>query len=88
MTCTKIFESSAMEVPEMAEQILSVSTTKKPICIAVDGICLSDDIGGIHGFVDLLEDLHGKDADAAEAAKAWAKGIGWTGRTVKPPSML
>ena len=47
-----------------------------------------DDVGGIHGFVDMLEDLHGKDVDVAEAVRAWAKEMGWTGRAVKPFSML
>lgn len=61
---------------------------KKPICIVADGVCLVDDVGGIHGFVDMLEDLHGKDVDVAEAVRAWAKEMGWTGRAVKPFSML
>lgn len=88
ITCTKIYEPKISESSNTENRILSVATTRKPVCISADGICLLDNVGGIHGFIDMLQTLHGKDADEAEAAREWAKEQGWTGRVVKPLSML
>lgn len=88
ITCTKIYEPKISESSNTENRILSVATTRKPVCISADGICLLDDVGGIYGFIDMLQTLHGKDADEAEAAREWAKEQGWPGRVVKPLSML
>ena len=59
-----------------------------PMCLATDGLCLLDDVGGVHGFEDMLRIIHGDYPAEAEEMREWAKGMGWTGRMSKPKKML
>lgn len=88
ITCTKIYEPKISESSNTENRILSVATTRKPVCISADGICLLDNVGGIHGFIDMLQTLHGKDVEEATDVREWAKEQGWTGRAVKPSSLI
>ena len=72
----------------MALKIATVAVKKRPIALSVDGFCLMDDVGGIHGYVDFLRIIHGKDPNEKEDMKEWAKWMGWTGRMIKPENLL
>ncbi len=60
----------------------------KPVCIAADGLNLVDDCGGIHGYLNMLETIYGRDALKAEDMKNWARSLGWTGKMSTPEKML
>ena len=70
-------------------EILSyVAFKKNPICVSADGMNLVDDVGGVFGFVDFIETLHGDDAEEAQEMKNWAESLGWSLRMNKPEKML
>lgn len=72
----------------LRDQIAKVVTSKRPVCIAADGLDLIDDVGGAHGFCDFLLSIHeGTDEEKSEM-KEWAAGQGWSGRRVKPENIL
>ena len=60
----------------------------RPVCIAKDGIELVDDVGGIHGFCEMLETIYECDFYDEEAVEerentlGWAQMMGWTGRRI------
>ena len=78
-------------VPQDADfsyTIACVSGKEKPVCIALDGMPVMDDVGGIHGYIDFLETIHGDDPQEKEESREWAKFMGWTGRMNKPETVL
>ncbi len=60
----------------------------RPICVDADTLPVCDDVGGIYGYCNMLEVLHGEDLEEKESMKEWAKGMGWTGRKINPPNIL
>ncbi len=74
--------------PEISEQVYQVRKTGKPLCIAMDGKRLLDDVGGIGGYCDFLMTINGKDATAKQEMKEWAHGLDWTGRRCRPDKLL
>ena len=73
---------------DIALKIATVVLMRRPTCIAMDGMPLVDDVGGIGGFIDFLEKTHCNDSYEKEELKEWAKGMGWTGRMSKPENLL
>ena len=73
---------------DYAELLRNTVYKKVPLCLAADGLCLLDDVGGVHGFVDMLRTIHGDDPAEAEEMREWARGMGWTGRMSKAEKML
>ena len=93
LTTYRYFDTSGEEAAEERRTVLAeIDVKKRPICIDMDGPMLLDDVGGIHGFHDMLKVLKDPDADTSEEErrdmKVWAKGMGWTGRTPKPENLL
>lgn len=72
----------------MALKVATVAMKKCPVCIALDGMSLMDDVGGIHGYIDFLRTIHGNDPDEREDMKSWGRWMGWTGRMNKPETLL
>lgn len=60
----------------------------RPVCVDVDALPVCDDVGGIYGYCNMLEVLHGEDLEEKESMKEWARGMGWTGRKTNPPNIL
>ena len=85
--CMEEYDGNDAEHPD-AERLRNVVNAKMPVCLAAEGLCLLDDVGGVHGFVDMLRTLHGDDEVEAEEMRAWARGMGWTGRMSRPENML
>lgn len=76
-------------ISDESNEILSyVAFKKNPVCVAADGMNLVDDVGGVFGFVDFVERLHGNDAEEAQEMKTWAESLGWSSRMNKPVKML
>ena len=47
-----------------------------------------DDVGGAHGFVDMICIIHGDNEYEADEMREWARGMGWTGRMSRTDRML
>ena len=63
---------------KMREQIVKASMKHTVKCLAVDGVNLVDDVGGIHSFCEFLEELNGPDIDEQIQNLEWATGMGWS----------
>lgn len=69
--------------------IKTVETNHAPICIAKDGIEVVEDIGGVYGFIEFLDDIYNnKDKNKIKELRAWARSLSWTGRTVQEKNTL
>lgn len=75
-------------IGEEREMIVKAGLLRKLTCTYADGLSVFDDAGGIYGFADFLIELHEGEPENREACKVWASSLGWTGRDVKPKSML
>lgn len=73
-------------------KIDEVESVKIIHCIAADGLNVLDDVGGVGGFCEFLKGIHGQAQngpyDDPVDSKQWARGLGWTGRIIKPENML
>ena len=65
-----------------------VIESRKPICIAKDGLNVLDDCGNISGYIDMLRTIHEGERREAKELKEWARSQGWTGRDVSPLHLL
>lgn len=65
-----------------------IGETEKPLCIAQDGLCVLDDVGGIAGYCQFLHDIRHQAAENREELRDWARMHGWTGRMQKPENLL
>lgn len=54
----------------------------RPVCVDADALPVCDNVGGIYGYCNMLEILHGDDLEEKESMKEWARGMGWTGRKI------
>ena len=73
---------------EMQTTLENIFYGQKPICIYADGLNVMDDVGGLSGYLNFLETIHGMDQDEARSMRVWARGMGWTGRRSKPENIL
>jgi hypothetical protein len=81
-------ESGRITQAELDRANVKCREVYRPVLIASDGEMLVDDVGGIHGFSDFLQninpELKGLDPDEKEEAKKekkecleWARSLGW-----------
>lgn len=81
--------SDGEEVDENLREVLAyVDVKEHPRCVAADGLNVLDDVGGLGGFEEMLSTLKGNDPDKKESMREWARGMGWTGRMIKPENIL
>ena len=73
---------------EYAELLRNVASKKSPVCVYSDGLALCDDVGGIYGFVEMLEAIHSDNKEEADSMREWASSQVWFGRSVKVQNML
>ncbi len=86
ITLVEEFGRDAQRVDD--ETAASVIATRKPVCIAKDGLNVLDDCGNIWGYIDMLRTIHEEDKEEAMQMRAWAQGQGWTGRDASPKQIL
>ena len=85
----RYFDEDENEIKgEERDRLAEVDVKKAPLCIASDGVSLVEDPGGVYGFYRMLKTLAGDDPEEKASMKAWAKGLGWTGRISDPKNML
>lgn len=70
------------------EAAAKVIATRKPICIAKDGLNVLDDCGNVSGYIEMLRTIHEGDRGEAKKMGEWARSLGWTGRDVNPKNMI
>ena len=90
---TPIYKSGEIIEGELRDQIATVIMKCRPLCIALDGLPVLDDVGGIGGYCEMLTGIHGKGAEHfdygdPEETKEWARMQGWTGRMNTPEKLL
>ena len=84
ITCDGVLSKDEIE-QSIFEEVIE---KHRPVCIAKDGIELVDDVGGIHGFCEMLETIYECDfydeeaVEERESMLAWAQMMGWTGRRI------
>lgn len=90
ISCEEIFKPDDTKElsPILSEQLDQVRKTGKPLCIAMDGKRLLDNVGGIGGYCNFLRTVNGKDAAAKQEMREWARSLDWTGRRCKPDKLL
>ena len=42
---------------EYAKKVAKVFYDKRPTCASLDGMCVMDDVGGMGGFIDFLQNM-------------------------------
>ncbi len=75
-------------VEELQEPPADVDWDDNVVCVASDGLNLVDDCGGIGGYLNMLETIHGDDKEEAQEMRDWARMMGWTGGKSRPEKML
>ena len=51
-------------------------------------MCVMDDVGGMGGYIDFLQNLKHGDPEERKELRDWATYMGWTGKLPKPESLL
>ena len=65
-----------------------VSSKLSPRCIAMDGLNVMDDVGGMDGFQKLLAALNADESEEKERAKSHISRMGWKAAIDKPEDVL
>lgn len=83
------------KIPDVSvENLQEVAIKHRPVCIQKDGIELVDDVGGIHGFCEMLQTIYEcdmnseEDLEERESILGWADMMGWSGRKISPKQTL
>ncbi|WP_155831541.1 MULTISPECIES: IS1096 element passenger TnpR family protein [unclassified Butyrivibrio] len=72
---------------EYAQKMAKVFYDKRPTCASLDGMCVMNDVGGMGGFIDFLQNLKHGDPDERKELRDWATYMGWTGKLPKVESL-
>lgn len=66
----------------MAAEAMTV-VKHMPVCMHQDGAFVMDDVGGLYGFIEFLEEIHeGEDEEERLSHLEWAQSLGWSNRKV------
>ena len=74
--------------PQYEEKVSKVSKENRPICLATDGVNLVENVGGVDGFCEFLEDINTEGSKDYEDAMAFARIAGWKGTKPSPKALL
>lgn len=93
--CADLVEEDRVTQEEIDAAMTKVWKTHRPVCIASDGLCVMDDVGGIDGFKTFLEEISidtktadDEDIENKKSWLEWAKGQGWSKRKSAPKNLL
>ena len=97
--CPDLVNSGRITQAELDRANVKCREVYRPVLIARDGEMLVDDVGGLSGFAEFLEDINpdltGMTTEEKEAAKqrkkemlTWAKSLGWHREKVKDFNLL
>jgi len=95
MDACDLVEQGRVTQQELDQAIAGVLKNYRPVCIAADGLCLVDDVGGLSGYTRFLRAINptaekeywGKgnvpdnwSYEDKQSSLEWARGLGWTDR--------
>ena len=97
--CPELVNSGRITQAELDRANVKCREVYRPVLIARDGEMLVDDVGGLSGFAEFLEDINpdltGMTPEAKEAAKqrkkemlTWSKSLGWHREKVRDFNLL
>lgn len=70
------------------DQIAKASMKKTVKCLAVDGVNLVDDVGGIHSFCEFLKEIKNGSSEERESNIRWAESMGWSNKLPRFENLL
>ena len=73
---------------EYAKKVAKVYYNKKPVCVALDGLNLVDDVGGVGGYIRFLRNIKQGSPEEKKELREWATSMGWSGSMPKVKSVL
>lgn len=84
-----VIGQSGIAVEEQARECVAKAAVRHTVqCLALDGLPLMDDVGGLYGYIEFLQTWKEGDREEARNVMEWAKGQGWTGKPSKPENLL
>jgi hypothetical protein len=87
--CLELLRKGYISKDELIEAETTVMTKHKPVCIHKDGVFVLDDVGGLHGFAELLKSIYeGEDKEEGRNYKTWAHSLGWSERKISNKLIL
>ena len=85
--CEDLIEAGRITQEELDDVVVQIFTTYRPVVIAQDGMCVLDDVGGMHGYCEFLKAICGDgeydgpyEYGDKKHTLAWAKSMGWSKR--------
>lgn len=89
MSFSELISGRLVTVQEIQDARMQVIRKHKPVCIAIEGLSVMDDVRGLSGFARLLKEIYqGESREESADARRWAKGMGWNDKKVRPEKML
>ena len=86
---THLIENGFATLAGISEASDTVMNEHRPVCIHRDGICVMDDVGGLGGFADFLEQLYeSEDKEVNKQCRTWSKSQGWSDKKTGINKML
>lgn len=87
--CDELIEKDLVSKEELINAQNSVAEKYRPVCIYQDGMFLLDDVGGLGGFIELLQVLfESDDLREKEEMRIWSSGMGWSKRRIESKNIL
>ena len=87
--CNDLLDNNLLTKEEYEDARNTVIEKYRPVCLRQDGMFLVDDVGGIRGFIDMLQTLfESDDAKEKEEMRVWAFAIGWSTRKTGNRTLL
>lgn len=87
--CHTLINNGYVSAEEIEAAIEKVLCSHAPVCVHKEGVNVLDDVGGLRGFADFLNNIY-ENEDKEESAEymRWAKSLGWSDRKVSNKLML
>jgi len=71
---------------ELSDAEATVLKQHRPVCIHKDGAFVLDDVGGLHGFISFLREIH--EGEERSHYLTWAQSQGWNQRKISNKLVL
>ena len=83
-----VFNLENIEHNDLLEKVAKVNETRKPLRLSLDGFSVFDDIGGIPGFIQYLEELNKAGDKEKEEILGFGKAMGWSNKLPNCKTLL
>ena len=87
--CNDLLDNNLLAKEEYEDALNTIIEKYRPVCLHQDGMFLLDDVGGMGGFIDMLQTLfESDDAKEKEEMRVWAYSMGWSTRKAGNRTLL